>query len=66
MRSVPGASTGIQLIYDTIAAMMLDGSGTHFHPVLTRNFLRILASRHKDFVPSGGEETPASQHLPSC
>ena len=52
--------------YDTIAAMMLDGSGTHFHPVLTRNFLRILASRHKDFVPSGGEETPASQHRPSC
>ncbi len=33
--------------YGTVAAMMLDGAGTHFHPVLTRNFLRILGSRDK-------------------
>lgn len=45
------------LAYDTIAAMMLEGAGTHFHPVLTRNFLRLLSQRPRtNAVPP--PETP--------
>jgi HD-GYP domain-containing protein (c-di-GMP phosphodiesterase class II) len=49
------------LDYDTVAAMMLDGAGTHFHPVLTRNFLRMLANRQKGFALAGETGGAASQ-----
>ncbi|MRR58243.1 MAG: HD domain-containing protein [Deltaproteobacteria bacterium] len=51
--------------YGTVAAMILDGAGTHFHPVLTRNFLRILAMQHEVCDSPAGEEIPTSRHIPS-
>lgn len=40
--------------HGTVAAMMLDGAGTLFEPLLARNFLRLLGSRRMASAPDDG------------
>lgn len=50
--------------YDTIAATMLAGAGSQFHPLLARNFIRIFDSLVKPDAAAAAREAAASGHIP--